>query len=113
MMIECASLSARFVVSETTFVSMKRLHFICCGSNTVTRVEELVVKDIIFQGVEGEGKGTALVLDEVTFAEIIKSYSFPTHLVTTFNNTTLEIKMNSVVAVCTLSAGHVSPPSSA
>ena len=80
VIIECASLSARFVGNETTFVSIKSLYFICCGSNTVTRVEELVVEDIIFQGVEGEGRGTALVLYEVMSAKIVKSYSFPTHL---------------------------------
>ena len=73
VVIECASRSARFIVNETTFVSIKRLHFIGCGVNTVTTVEELVVEDTIFQGVEGEGRGTALVLDEVMFAKITTS----------------------------------------
>ena len=73
MLIECASQSARFVVHETTSVSIKGLQFVGCGSNTVTTVKKLIVKDSIFQGVEGEGRGTALVLDEVTFAKIIKS----------------------------------------
>ena len=72
--IECASQSARFVVDETIFVSIKGLHFFGCRGNTVTTVEELVVEDTIFQGVDGEtvteGRGTALVLDEVTFATI-------------------------------------------
>ena len=73
VVIECASQSARFIVNEAIFVSIKGLHFIGCNGNTVTAVEELVVEDTIFQGVEGEGRGTALVLDEVTFAKIITS----------------------------------------
>ena len=70
--IECASQSARFVVNETTFVSIKGLQLIGCGGNTVTAVEELVVDDTIFQG-EGEGRGTALDLDEVQFAQIFRT----------------------------------------
>ena len=73
--IECKSQSGRFVVYETTFASIKCLHFNGCGGNTVTKAKQLVVKDTIFYGVEGsgEGRGTALVLNEVNFAEIIGS----------------------------------------
>ena len=70
VMIECMSPNERFIVNETTFAAIKGLHFIGCGGNTVTRVEELVVEDTIFQGVEGEGRGTALVLNEVNFTKI-------------------------------------------
>ena len=70
--IVCQSQSGRFIVNETTFASIKGLHFIGCGGNTVTTVEELVVEDTIFQGVEGDGRGTALVLHEVNFTKIIK-----------------------------------------
>ena len=70
--IECKSQSGQFVVYDTTFTSIKCLHFNGCGGNTVTKVKELLVKDSIFQGVE-EGRGTALVLNEVNFAEIIRS----------------------------------------
>ena len=70
VMIECMSPNERFIVNETTFATIKGLHFIGCGGNTVTRVEELVVEDTIFQGVEGEGRGTALVLNEVNVTKI-------------------------------------------
>ena len=55
----------------TTFASIKGLQFIGCGGNMVTTVEKLTVEDNIFQGVEGDGRGTALVLNEVKFTEII------------------------------------------
>ena len=68
--IECRSPNERFIVNETTFATIKSLHFIGCGGNTVSRVEELVVEDTIFQGVEGERRGTALVLNQVNFTKI-------------------------------------------
>ena len=73
--VECKSQSGQFVVYETTFASIKCIHFNGCGGNTVTKAKHLVVNDIIFYGVEGsgEGRGTALVLNEVNFAEIIGS----------------------------------------
>ena len=73
--VECKSQSGRFVVYETTFASIKSLHFNGCGGNTVTKAKQLLVKDTIFYGVEGsgEGRGTALVLNEVNFAEITES----------------------------------------
>ena len=52
VVIECASQSARLVVNETIFISIKGLHFVGCGGNTVTTVEELVVENTTFQGVE-------------------------------------------------------------
>ena len=70
--VECKSQSGRFVVCETTFASIKCLHFNGCGGNTVTKANELLVEDTIFQGVE-EGRGTALVLNEVNFVKIIGS----------------------------------------
>ena len=70
--VECKSQSGQFVVYETTFASIKCLHFNGCGGNTVTKAKELLVEDTIFQGVK-EGRGTALVLNEVNFAEIIGS----------------------------------------
>ena len=70
VMIECMSPNERFIVNETTFATIKALHFIGCGGNTVTRVKELVVEDTIFQGVDEEGRGTALVLNEVNFTKI-------------------------------------------
>ena len=73
--INCKSHSGRFVINETTYASIKCLHLNGCGGNTVTKAKRLLVEDTIFQGVhvEGEGKGTALVLNEVNFARIIGS----------------------------------------
>ena len=70
VMIECMSPNERYIINETTFATIKGVHFIGCGGNTVTSVKELVVEDTIFQGVEGEGRGTALVLNQVNFTKI-------------------------------------------
>ena len=69
--IECGSQSGRFNISETTFAMIKDLLFIGCGGNRVSQVEQFIVEDTIFEGVEG--RGTALVLNEVTDASITKS----------------------------------------
>ena len=70
VLIECRNQSDRLVVSETKFASITGLHFSGCGGNTITTVEELVVEDSTFQDVEGEGRGTALVLNHVNLAKI-------------------------------------------
>ena len=69
--VECVSESERFDISETTFVSIKGLHFIGCGGNTVTQVDQFILEDTIFQGMEGSG--TALVLNVVAAASIVRS----------------------------------------
>ena len=69
--IECTSQSGRFDINETTFASIKGLHFIGCGGNTVTQVDRFMLEDTIFQGVEG--RGTALVLNVVSNASIVRS----------------------------------------
>ena len=69
--LECTSQSRRFDISETTFVSIRGLHFIGRGGNTVTQVDQFVIEDTIFQGVEG--RGTALVLNVVSDASIVRS----------------------------------------
>ena len=69
--VECGSQSGRFNISETTFATIKDLHFIGCGGNRVSQVEQFIVEDTIFEGVEG--RGTALVLNEVTTANIARS----------------------------------------
>ena len=66
--VECGSQSGRFNISETTFASIKGLHFIGCGGNRVSQVDQFAIEDTIFQGVEG--RGTALVLNEVAAASI-------------------------------------------
>ena len=71
VVVSCITQTARITINETTIASIKGLHFIGCGGNTVTKVEELTVEDTIFQGVEGDGRGTALVLNEVNFTQII------------------------------------------
>ena len=67
--INCGSRSGRFNISETTFATIRDLHFIGCGGSRVSQVEQFIVEGTIFQGVEG--RGTALVLNEVTAARII------------------------------------------
>ena len=72
VIIECPSQSERFVIQGTSIASMRGLNFIGCGGNTVTTVKELTVEDTIFQGVDGEGRGTALVLNEVNITKIMR-----------------------------------------
>ena len=69
--IECGSQSERLNISEIRFALIKNLHFIGCGGNRVSKVEQFKVEDTIFEGVEG--RGTALVLNEVTDASITRS----------------------------------------
>ena len=71
VVISCVIQTARITINETTIASIKGLHFVGCGGNTVTTVEELTVEDTIFQGVEGDGRGTALILNEVKLTQII------------------------------------------
>ena len=73
VMIECLHQSERFVLYETTFAAIKGLYFIGCGGNIVSAVEELAIQDTTFQGAEREGRGTALVLNEVNYTKIIRS----------------------------------------
>ena len=63
--------SGRFNFSETMFATIKDLHFVGCGGNRVSQVEQFIVEDTIFEGVEG--RGTALVLNEVTDANITRN----------------------------------------
>ena len=78
VLVECACLSGRFNISNTMFISIKGLHFIGCGGNTVGQVDQLIVEDTIFQGVED--RGTALILVEVSFVSITKSlFLFNSH----------------------------------
>ena len=68
--VECGSLSGRFDISET-ILAMIKVHFIDCGGNRVSQVEQFIVEDTTFQGVEG--RGTALMLNEVSAASIARS----------------------------------------
>ena len=69
--VACDDQLARFDINEVNLVSMRGLHFVGCGGNTVSNVEMFKVEDTLFQGVEGGG--TALLLNEVTTANIIRS----------------------------------------
>ena len=85
--IECGSQSGRFSISEMTFVVIKNLQFIGCSGNGVIQVEELVIEDTIFQGVEG--RGTALTLNNITTARISSSlFHSNTHVKDNDNNIT-------------------------
>ena len=54
---------------------IKDPHFIGCGCNGASQVEQFIVEDTIFEGVEG--RGTTLVLKEVIDASI-KATTSPT-----------------------------------
>ena len=69
--VECGSQSGRFNISEITFATIKDLHFVGCGGNKLSQVEKFTVEDSIFEGVEG--RGTGLVLNQVTDASIARS----------------------------------------
>ena len=69
--VECDSQSGRFNIGETIFATVKGLHFIGCGGNRVSQVKQFIVEDTIFQDMEGRGK--ALVLNEVSAANIVRS----------------------------------------
>ena len=77
--VNCAGSSGRFTISNTACLFIKGLHFVCCGGSTVSQVEDLVVEDTIFEGVEE--RGTALTLVGVSFAIIARSpFLFNSHL---------------------------------
>ena len=73
--IHCSTLYERFIINTTTFASIKGLHFFGCGGSTVTHVEDLTVENVTFQ----EGGGTALVLNEVLSAKIVRSNFIYSH----------------------------------
>ena len=82
--VECDSQSGRFNIIETTFTTVQGLHFIGCGGNRVSQVEQFIVEDTIFQGVEG--RGTALMLNEVSAASIARSLFHSNTHSSTFEN---------------------------
>ena len=80
VLIECSNQSGQFSINNVPLATVKDLHFIGCRGNTITQVELFMVEDTIFQGVES--RGTALVLNEVTTANFVRT-SF---LSNTYNN---------------------------
>ena len=71
VLVECTGQEGRFDINATTFVEIKGFHFIGCGGNTVTNVSQFILEDAILQGVEG--RGTALILNEVAAAKMVRS----------------------------------------
>ena len=69
--VECIRHLGRFNISEATFVSIKGLHFIGCGSNRASQVTQLTIADSIFQDVEDNS--TVLELNRVDIANIERS----------------------------------------
>ena len=69
--VECGSRLGRFSIRESAFVAINGLHFIGCGGNRVSHVEQFIVEDTIFEG--AEGRGTALILNEVIDTTIERS----------------------------------------
>ena len=83
--VECISPSARFVINETVFALIEDLHFIGCRGNKVNRVEQLVLVNTTFQGVNGSESmvTSVLELNRVAFATIVRSlFSSNSHAVT-------------------------------
>ena len=69
--VECSTHYGRFRISETTSVSVKDLHFISCGSNSVSQVKWLTITGTMFQDVQN--RNTVLELNEVSNATIVET----------------------------------------
>ena len=67
----CINRLGKVSINDTTSASLKGLHFIGCVRNTLSRVKQLFIDDVIFQG--AEGRYMALLLNNVTNATISKS----------------------------------------
>ena len=78
VILECSSQSGSFDISESTFVLIKDIRFIGCRINLFNNIENLVIEDSTFQGVQPSY--SALVLLEVTSASILSCvFLFNTH----------------------------------
>ena len=78
VILECSSQSGSFNISESTFVLIKDIRFIGCRINLFNNIENLVIEDSTFQGVQPSY--SALVLLEVTSASILSCvFLFNTH----------------------------------
>ena len=88
--VKCSTHSGRFNISDTIFVSVKDLHFIGCGSNSVSRVKWLTITGSTFQDVHDVR--TVLLLNEISNANIVKSFflsnllHFPTPIARYYSN---------------------------
>ena len=72
VLIECNNYLGMLSVNLTAFVCIRGgLHFIGCGWNKISVVDELVMEDVIFEGVIDSV--TALKLSEISFAIIARS----------------------------------------
>ena len=69
--VECSTHYGRFRISDTTSVSVKDLHFISCGSNSVSQVKWLTITGTTFQDVQN--RNTVLELNEVSNATIVET----------------------------------------
>ena len=81
VLVECNTSLVRLNVNLITFVHIKGwLHFIGCGRNKISMVDELVIEDVIVEGVVDI---TALELRKISFAIIARttfnasSYTYP------------------------------------
>ena len=74
VIVECTKRSGRFVIKNTTSttVLIKGIHFIGCSRNKVSYVDNLLLKDTVFQGIEGIITGRVLELHTVTNATVIQ-----------------------------------------
>ena len=65
--VECSAQSLKLAIDNVTSVTIKGLHFIGCSFNTLSQVDELIVKDTVFQG----GDSRVLVLDSVSSGNLV------------------------------------------
>ena len=79
VIVECSS-QGRFNISESTFASIMSLHFIGYEGNRVSQVEQFIIEDSIFIGVEGRLMNLMITisLNNVTSAKIANT-SFLSH----------------------------------
>ena len=80
--IRCVGRSGRFHVRDSTFVWVKGLHFIGCGSNKIVKVKKFILEDATFLGVS-LGWWGSLVLNRIANASIIRN-SFLLNSCTTY-----------------------------
>ena len=83
--VKCNSQLGRFNISETTYVFIKSLYFIGCGSNRVSWVALFTLADSTFQGVEN--RNTVLEINDVNLTNIVRS-QFLNNTVESFDNDT-------------------------
>ena len=71
-MIKCTSQSVRFEISNADNATIIGLHFVGCGGNVISQVNQFELQYSTFEGMEGTR--TALILNDTTMASIVSCY---------------------------------------